>query len=178
MHHPCYGRYSAHHLAPCGMCALRGPCSSRVSDPEGFVVLHHPRYRPPGSIERAGAATAGDPSPFYGGLRAAGMSEANGWWRACGRPVARLLGCSNGRVEVEFADLRPASVASLVAAAKADVFPKRDPAPKRRNKVITRAMVAQRRAEVTGCVAVLGNPVDAVSLVVEVVKTCYAEVLR
>jgi hypothetical protein len=129
-------------------------------------------------MDRPEVATAGDPSPFYGGLEAAGMSEAQGWWRARGRPVARLRGCSKGRIEVEFANLLPVAVASLRAAAKADVFPTRDVVSKRREKVITRAMAAQRKREVSGCLAVLGNPADAAALVVEVVKTCYSEGLR
>lgn len=172
---PCYGRYSAHRLAPCWACALRGPCASRISSPEGFAVLHHPRYAAPVTIERALAKTVADDALFVGRLKAAGMRFTGGWWRVRAHAVARLKACVPGRVEVAFSDLLRAAVASLPPAALADVFPTFDTVSKRGDRMTSPAAATRRRAEASGCVAVLQNPADAGELVVCVAKTCYSE---
>jgi len=142
---------------------------------EGFAVLHHPRYAAPASLVRVVAATVADPAPFVARLSAAGLARRGQWWTSRRLPVARLALCAPSRVEVAFADLSVASVASLREAAAADVFPTYDTAPRRKAANITPAQARARRAEACGCVAVLENLDAAAALVVGAAATCYGE---
>lgn len=170
----CYGNYSAHRSAPCGRCALRGPCSARTGEPVcGFVVLHHPRFTPPKPTDRVLAVTVEDPAPFAERLKLAGMTRHKGWWCVRGRLVAMLESCAVGRVVVRFADLHPASVASLPAASRAQVFPVFEDEKPRKLGTLRLSDARARRKEAFGSTAVLGNPAEAAELVVSAAVACY-----